>query len=451
MRLRLILSFILVVLVSIVSVALFARRGTVQEVQAFMYRGGMAGGEELVSILANYYQQNGSWQGVDALLDTPEMGNGMMGRGMMNRTMNQHLRIADANGRVVADTDSTSPSGKLTTTELDQALPIQTAQGQTIGYLLAENNQQPLLRRLNQVVLQAGLFAGGIALILALLLSYTLAKPVNQLTAAVKRMEKGDLSQRVPVSGGGELATLARGFNQMAGSLQRAEENRQAMTADIAHELRTPLSVQRAQLEALQDGVYPLTAENIQPLLDQNQVLVRLVEDLRTLALADAGELTLEKIPTDLTSLLETLMEQFRPVAEQRQIQMNLDTGRQGGYPKIVLDPGRVSQILGNVLNNALRYTPEGGQIWVSLDDQGREALIAIRDSGPGISAEALPHVFERFYRADRSRSRSDGGTGLGLAIARQLARAHGGDLTAENAPEGGAVFSLHLPIREQA
>jgi two-component system, OmpR family, sensor histidine kinase BaeS len=260
-------------------------------------------------------------------------------------------------------------------------------------------------------------------------------------------MTAGDLAQRVPVRGSDELATLARTFNSMAASLQGSEERRQAMTADIAHELRNPLSVQRAYLEALQDGIYPVTPENLQPVLDQNILLSRLVEDLRTLALADAGELKLEKTEVDVNSLVACVLERFKLLAENRRIVVSMNLEKTAGQsPKVWGDPLRLEQILSNLMSNALRYTPEGGSIAVGISPVQDRVEIGVHDSGPGIPQEALPHVFERFYRADRSRSRDEGGSGLGLAIARQLALAHGGELMAANDPRGGALFILRLP-----
>ena len=180
-------------------------------------------------------------------------------------------------------------------------------------------NSAQLLTRLTRSSLIGALIGTGLALLTALLLSYQLLKPVNQLTHAAASMAKGDLSQRVEAGEGDELSTLGRAFNQMAASLQRAEGNRRVMTADVAHELRTPIAVQRAHLEALQDGVYPLTAENLQPVLDQTEMLALLVDDLRTLALADAGELKLERGLVDMAELVESLLERFRPEADNHQ------------------------------------------------------------------------------------------------------------------------------------
>jgi two-component system sensor histidine kinase BaeS len=465
MRTRLLLSFTLVVLVSVIGVVVFARQGAASTVRAFMYRGSMVESDELVASLQDYYAQNGTWQGVDSLLGGLGRGQGQ-GQGMMHGPgmMNQRLRLADASGAVVADTQGAA-SGELTNAEKDAAIPIEVG-GRTVGYLSWQGgmaysaaDENFLVSRLTRAAVTAGLVAGGLSLLLALLLSYTLMRPVRELTLAARRLGERDLSQRVRVSGKDELAELALTFNRMADSLQQAQENRRALTADIAHELRTPLAVQRANLEALQDGVYPLTPENLAPVLEQNLLLTRLVDDLRTLALADAGQLTLERTPTDLVALVERMVERFQPQAAPRSIALRLDapSATSTEYPLLTVDPQRVEQILSNLLSNALRYTPDGGQIAIGFVLTGglsgvrtsgsskSSVQISVRDSGPGIPPEALPHVFERFYRVDRSRSRAEGGSGLGLAIARQLAEAHGGTLTAANHPQGGAVFTLSL------
>lgn len=466
MRARLLLSFALVALVSVIGVVVFARQGAANTVRTFMNRGSMVGSDELIAELQDYFAQNGSWQGVENLLGGAGRGQGAMhgqGQGMM---MGQRLRLADARSVIVADTSST-PTGKLTAAEKAAAVPLE-VDGRTVGYLYWQGgmaftaaDQTFLVSRLTRGAITAGLIAAGLSLLLALLLSYTLMRPVRELTRAARRLGEHDLSQRVRVSGNDELAELARTFNNMADSLQQAEDSRRALTADIAHELRTPLAVQRANLEALQDGVYPLTPDNLAPVLEQNLLLTRLVDDLRTLAMADAGQLTLERTPTDIYLLVQRVIERFQPQASARSIALRFDSARAVSELHLLLnvDPQRIEQILSNLLSNALRYTPDGGQIAVKIIDTlaGLDAAagsgtpggvqISVYDSGPGIPHEALPHVFERFYRVDRSRSRSEGGSGLGLAIARQLAEAHGGSLTVANHPQGGAVFILSLPI----
>jgi len=454
MRLRLFLSFIVVMLVSIATVSLIARLTTAREVNTFMFRGGMLGVERLAVELEAYYVANHTWQGIGRLFDNKmhmEPGSGMGMGGMMN----QRLRLADVQGIVVVDTGSTGSLGHLSPDELSRAIPLRTNRG-VVGYLLPETriafvlgDQVNLLRRLNRAAIPAVAVGGLVSLLLSVLLTYGLLRPVRELTRATQKMAAGDLSQRVTMRSDGELATLGAAFNQMAESLEKAEESRRAMTADIAHELRTPLAVQRAHLEALQDGVYPLNSENLEPILAQNHLLTRLVEDLRTLALADAGQLTLERVPVDFPALVQRTFSRFSPQAVAKQIRLSFDTSAvTQPLPPLNLDPARIEQILSNLLANALRYTPEGGQIDLSLAREEQTVRLAIHDSGPGIPPEALPHLFERFYRADRARNRAEGGSGLGLVIARQLAQAQGGTIAAANHPNGGAVFTLELPLK---
>ncbi|MEA3349390.1 MAG: ATP-binding protein [Chloroflexota bacterium] len=463
MRLRLILSFTLIVIITIASLAIIVRLNTAQTVRTFMFRGGIAGVENLVTELESYYKQHGTWQGSEKLLypdpietsmrKGPGQGQGQ-GIGTGNNTdglPKQHIRLLDAEGQVLFDDQSEQSSGKIDAPELEQAIPLQ-VDDQTVGYLLPERQlaftaiqEQTLLSQLNSASLTAALIAGGASLILALLLAYRLLLPIRDLTQAATYMAEGDLDQRVTVRGDDELATLGQTFNTMADSLQQAEERRRSLTADIAHELRTPLAVQRAHLEALQDGIYELVPENLRPIEEQNRTLVRLVEDLRTLALADAGQLTLERVSTNFSTLVQRAVDRFSPQAGARGINIKLSPSESDLM--FSLDPQRIEQILNNLLSNALRYTPEGGVIFVDLSKSDENIILSVRDTGAGIPESALPHIFERFYKADKSRSRAYSGTGLGLSIARKLAQAHGGDLTASNHPEGGAVFILRFDI----
>ena len=281
-----------------------------------------------------------------------------------------------------------------------------------------------------------------------MLLAYTVLRPVRDLTNAAESLASGQLSHRVKVSGDDELSSLGKAFNQMAESLQQAEQSRRDMTADIAHELRTPLAVQRANLEAIQDGIYPLTPESLEAILQQNHTLARLVEDLRTLALADAGQLNLNRSLNDLVALVENVIDRFQPQASARQVKLVFEPV-QRAIPLLSIDPIRIEQVITNLVSNALRYTPEEGTIQLSLSQQAGQVHLQVHDNGPGIGAKDLPHIFERFYRAGQSRSREEGGTGIGLAIARQLAEAHGGSLSASNHPQGGALFTLSLPAQD--
>lgn len=447
MRVRLILAFGLVALIPILAITIFARFGVARQVETYMTSGGMVGLDGLVSSLRDYYAAKQTWEGAESLLQTMH---GNQGRGM-GGMMAQRLRLVDADGKLVYDTAHLQAAGtQITARELTDAAIIRNLRGRIIGYLWAEGGMggnsgsgQRLVERLNKISLISGGVALAIAVILALLLGSWIANPLQKLEKAAIQMARGDLSQRVEVKGSDELAALGQSFNQMAQSLQESEMRRQAMTADIAHELRTPLAVQRAQLEAMQDGIYPLDASGLQVALDQNSTLTRLVEDLRILALADAKELRLEQAPVHLRLLATNVLARFEPAGLERSISFSLNAQED---PVVVGDPLRIEQILNNLLANALRYSPQGGSVEISIVTQDGNIALSVHDSGPGIPESALPHLFERFYRVDRSRSRDEGGTGLGLAIARQLAALMGGTLSAVNHPLGGAVFTLVLP-----
>ena len=446
------LSFSLVVLVAIFSMVIVVRRDANLQVRNFMFRGGMVGMESLVNSLEQYYKVNGSWAGADSLLAS---GRGM-GPGNSKgpfRMMDQRLRVADASGFVIVDSSGLTFRDKATPDELNQAIILQDQAGQKIGYLLILGgmpvqigDEIPLINRIGDAALQAGLIALVIALVLAIILAGQLLKPIQQLTQAAERMTAGERSQLVNVSGNDEMAKLGKSFNIMVDSLRKSEENRKAITADIAHELRTPLAVQRAHLEALQDGIYPLTTENLDPIIEQTELLSRLVEDLRTLALTDAGELKLDKTSIDVFDLVDGVVNQFI-LTLRKNVQLKLEKNKSSIHPVVLGDPDRLVQILTNLLSNALHYTPQNGVIVVSVVPETAQVKINIRDFGPGIRPEDLPNLFTRFYKVDRSQGQDEESTGLGLSIARGLAVAHGGDLAAANHPEGGADFTLTLPI----
>jgi two-component system, OmpR family, sensor histidine kinase BaeS len=452
MRTRLFLSFFLIVLVSVGSFVIIMAQSARREVGAFMLRGGMVSVHGLAASLEDFYQENSSWDGVEDMLFAHGITSGRRaGPGMGQGMMHQRLRLADRSGEVLFDTQERFPTGEFTRDEISRSVPIRSGFRQ-VGYLLPEGgvsfsavDQINLLDRLNSAAWTAGLLGAGLSLLLAVLLTYPILKPVHNLTRAAESMAHGDFSSRVPVGGDKDLAAVGKAFNNMAENLQKAEANRKALTADIAHELRTPLAVQRAHLEAIQDDVYPLSLESLEPILAQNVLLTRLVEDLRTLALAEAGQLSLDKKKVDLSSIAVEVVDLFTPAAAASQISLNF-TQPEKRLPLLELDPARIEQILSNLVTNALRYTPPGGVIDITLKQEAGAVFVTVADSGPGIPEHAIPYIFDRFYRADGSRSRDKGGSGLGLAIARKLAQAHGGDLSASNRPEGGAVFTLRLP-----
>ncbi len=458
MKLRLFLSMLLLVLVTVVSVAVFAMIGTAREVTRYMTRGGTMGLSEVVANLEDYYEANGNWQGVKEIVERAgaEDGPGRQGMGggggaPAPGNPNRHLILTNADGEIIFDNQPESGRTTLSEDDISKAIPIRVRFNRLVGYLYADNfanNQpgifKPLIQRLNIAAFRAGLIGVGIAIILSIVVGSWLLKPVTQLSAAVQSLGKGDLSARVKMKGGDELAQLGGTFNQMADSLQRAEQSRKNMTADIAHELRTPLAVQRASLEAMLDGVYPMQEENLQPILEQNILLTHMVDDLRLLALADAGELRLEKVETDLGRLIERVITRFRSQADRRKVRIQYQSMTDTTMMAHV-DPLRVEQIITNILSNALRFTPEDGIIQVATQLLPDKIALSIHDSGPGIPEESLQFVFDRFYRVDKGRVREEGGSGLGLAIARHLARAQNGDIKVRNHPNGGAEFIIEF------
>jgi signal transduction histidine kinase len=255
------------------------------------------------------------------------------------------------------------------------------------------------------------------------------------------------LEQQVPVSSRDELGDLARDFNQMAQALRLSEVQRRQMLADTAHDLRTPISVMRSHLEAMLDGVFEPTPENLAVVHEETLLLSRLVDDVRTLSLAEAGQLPLTMEEVNLVGLVQAVAAAFAPLAEADGIQMTVETIP---VPSTQGDPARLQQLLSNLLANALRYAPQGNadEPWVNitLASAGDSIQIAISDSGPGLSAEQQAQVFDRFWRSDAARNRNQGGSGLGLAIAQGIAHAHAGEITVDSVSGSGSTFTLVLP-----
>ena len=305
--------------------------------------------------------------------------------------------------------------------------------------------QQQALDRVNRAVIIGGAIALSAALGVGFVVFRGITRPVEQLTHAAQSVSGGDLSARVTIHSGDELAELGLTFNEMADSLQRGEQLRRDMTADVAHELRTPLAVIQSNLEAMLDGVYPLDSEHLASVLVQTKVLTRLVDDLRTLALAEAGQLALNRQPVDAGGLTAMVASAFRSRAAEKHVSIETDIAPD--MPQAPLDAQRIYQVLSNLIDNAIRYTPDGGRIVVGARRNGDPRLIlSVSDTGNGIPADDLPFIFERFYRADKSRARAEGGSGLGLAIAKSIVETHGGAISAESQIGRGTIVEVSLP-----
>jgi two-component system sensor histidine kinase BaeS len=289
------------------------------------------------------------------------------------------------------------------------------------------------------MVTVAGIAALGLVVLLGVGAARTIRAtvgPIDDLVDAAARIESGDYSARVPERGTPPMRGLARAFNGMSARLADMDTERRAFLADVAHELRTPLSVIEAQLAAIEDGVYPPDAAHLAPIHEQVRALERLIDDLRTVALAEAGALALVREPTDLADLADESVAAFRTP------EVTIDVAADHGLPLVSVDPARVRQILANLLSNAVRHTPPGGSVRVVLDRDGEWAVVSVVDSGSGIAPELLPRVFDRFAKGLGS-----SGSGLGLAIARDLVEAHGGQITAASTPAEGTTIRFTLPL----
>ena len=441
-------------LLGIALVAVSATFSTSREFGSFVFDDRR---EAFANYLADYYATNhNSWTGVELNpqpMPTPDptavAGESHFGRG--------GLTLADAAGRVVVAGDGFTVGEQLTAAQLATGEPI-TLNGARVGTLVpvpsAPGYGGPagtaFIDRINRALIWGALGAAVIALLIGVLLARALTRPLKALTQATHAVGQGDLGQTVAVRSGDEIGELSAAFNRMSADLARVSQLRKQMTADIAHDLRTPLSMILAHSEALRDGVLPPSVETYTLLHDEALRLNRMVEDLRTLSLADAGELPLSRRPTPPGALLEQAVAAQSVRAQQHAVALH--SAAQPGLPAVDTDPDRLAQVLGNLLDNALRHTPAGGTIdcTVARDTAQPAAPVTfcIADSGPGIAPEDLPHIFERFYRADKSRQRDNHGSGLGLAIARSIVEAHGGRIWAESGPaQPGTRVFVQVPV----
>ena len=444
-RLKLFGVLLAVIAVGVGVVFVLADRAVDRNFRTLSLELGTAHARDVQSVFEDYYAKRGSWAGVQPLLGDPA--NTMGGL--------HELVIADSERRVIATSVPSLRGTRIATDELRAGIELRTG-SRIVAFLVPvealdvlSGPERSFRSAVRRAILTAGMIAALVAMALAVLLVRQLTRPLGRLAAAAEHMAEGDLRQEVTVESRDEIGRLADSFNAMSRGLDRSEQLRRRLIADIAHELRNPLAVLKADLQALLDGVYPLTKAQIASLQDETLLLEHLVDDLRTLSLADAGELVLRREPTDLVATLRRFTASRHTIAQAKGVELDLDTPL---TPVIVsIDADRVRQVLTNLFTNAVRHTPQGGRITITAQEAGNEVRVAVADTGPGIAAAKLGDVFERFWRADQSRARETGGSGLGLAIAKQLIDAHGGRIHAENQPEGGARFVFTLPRAGEA
>jgi two-component system, OmpR family, sensor histidine kinase BaeS len=421
------------------------------------------------SLLVTYYTTNHSWRGVDAYIKqqiaktfpdiTPQPNgsapsgfpsDGPSPNGPFPRDWRNQFGLADANGIIQISIAPLYPLGQqISAATLAQGEAI-AIDGQTVGTILTAPRPPNLspeeaayLQRVNIALALASAGAFLVALLMGLLLARTLTQPLRALTQAAHRMAAGDLEQEVTSSSQDEIGELAAAFNQMSRAVAQANLARRQMAVDVAHELRTPLTVVSGYIESMRDGVLAPSQERLAVIYSEIEHLQRLVEDLRILSQADAGELKVHKITMPPKEFLRQIQATFEQLALQKGIAMALDA--QTDLAPIAMDETRMEQVVSNLISNALRHTPPQGQITLGAQETKTELVLSVTDTGTGIAPKDLPHIFDRFYRAD------DGGsTGLGLAIARALVAAHGGTIEAESTPDIGTVIRIHLPRFEQ-
>ncbi len=444
---KLIGAFAVIILLGGATAYYLSERSVREGFQNFSLQSGIIHAYQLQQPFADYYQRVGSWRGVENLF--AEMGPGMMQSPAM-LVYHYNLILADEDGTVLLAPDPRLLGQRLSEEALIAGVPINAA-GQRVGTLLSaslENAFNPLeqtfLGSISRSILVASLTAALAALVVGALLLRQLTQPLRRLVQATEQIASGDKGPRLPVHSKDELGQLSAAFNRMAERLEKSEKLRRQMIADIAHELRTPLTVLQGNLQAIREGVFEVTPETIASIHDESLLLTRLVNDLRELSLAEAGELSLKKQPTDLSELTRRIAANFQPQLDERHVKLLIELPER--LPPIEIDADRIGQVLLNLLSNAQRHTPAEGKITVAVKEAPSELQISITDTGPGIAPEDLPYVFERFWRADKSRSRQSGGSGLGLAIAKQLVEAHGGKIWAQSQPGQGTTFTFTLP-----
>jgi signal transduction histidine kinase len=474
--LKLLGTFLLVIAIGSLVIYFLTSRATQNAFNLYTTRSGQVWAQRLAPVLADFYTRNGSWQGVDAILqqDFTASGNmmgGGQGRGMgpgrspagtgMMGALGQRLILVDVQGKVIGDTENTLGGQIFTQSQLSNGTAI-IVNDQQVGTLIVTPNDiissgtpaGQFLSSVNQAILSSAVIAGVIALALGTVLFFQITSPLRQLSRAAAAITRGDLSQQVTIHSRDELGELGQVFNSMAKSLADAELQRQHLVADVAHELRTPLTAIQGTLEGIQDGVLPMDHEQLNALHAETMLLNRLVGDLRLLSLADAGQLQLDQQAVDPTKLLSEAVERMRPQTDMKAIR--LESNFAENLPTILVDSDRITQVMNNLVGNAIRYTPEGGTIRVeaAMSKSTDSLQVSVTDTGSGIPPEDLPSVFNRFYRADRSRSRASGGSGLGLAIVKQFVEAHGGSVEAQSPvvqdglpPRQGTRITFSLPI----
>lgn len=436
-RWKLLVGFFLIVAVVIGTVALVANRSATQEFDRYITQDQALKYQRLSLMLSSYYEQTGSWEGVQELIDK------------ISKTYQNRIVLTNDEGSVVADT-----AGDLANNAYEDVLNQKIATlgeaDKPSGFLYLKDRKRSELEKIflssvNYSITLAAIISVLAAILLTVLYARRTLKPIKDITSAAERIESGNLDQEVRVKSRDEVGKLASAFNSMAAELKKQERLRKNMVSDVAHELRSPLTKIHGYLKAIKEGTIETNEKAIDSLYRNSKLLKRLVEDLHDLAMAEAGKLNLEKQPILLDDIISRAVESIHLRLEKENLELNI-----GSNGKILLnvDPDRIHQVLQNLLENAIFHSPEGGTIQLDTERSDEQVEISISDEGEGIPREDLPYVFDRFYRVDRSRSRTTGGTGLGLTISKELVEAHGGGIDVKSEEGEGTTFTVTLPYK---
>jgi len=445
LTLKLILAFLAVGLIGTAFIALFTWTGTEREFGQLEFDRWQSG---FVDQLTDYYAVNESWTGIEEVF--PMMGLGSGPKAHWGPRMGSPVLLLDDSGKVLIPGQGFEVGDQVSPQTTKMGIPIE-LDGKEVGRVIAGRDAllvspagEAFLSRVNRVLILGTVGGAIVALLLGIILARTFTGPLRELTTATRAVAAGDFEQQVPIRSRDEIGELTEAFNQMNANLVRARDLRRQMTADIAHELRTPLSVILSHTEAIKDGIFEASEETFQIIHDETIRLSTMVEDLRTLSLAETGELSITPRKVRPQELLKQTVSAHSPRAQQKKIELKLLPTED--LPEIEVDPDRMAQVFGNLMDNALRYTPPGGSITLSAIRSTGGVELCVKDDGPGIEPEELAHIFDRFYRVDKSRQRDEGGSGLGLAIAKSIVEQHQGQIRVESIPGDGVMFTLEFP-----
>jgi signal transduction histidine kinase len=433
------MAFALIILVAVGAIYLFVSHTAVIEIGRFGERSEQARFGRVAFELNRYYREHGDWEGIQPYVE------------QWGSLYERRIILTDSSGVVVADSQEELLGQQYLPDTPGMRFPPPW-EGDSVGILYISPESSAvfpsplsLSHAISRFLLWGALLAAAVAFLITYFLSRRISAPVKALTLAARQLGQGDLSQRVQSKEKGEVGELARAFNSMAESLERNEQLRRNMIADIAHELRTPLSNLKGYLEAIADGMVKPDSDTICSLDGEANLLSRLVDDLQELSLAEASELKLDYQMEDIIKLLKRTVAVRQTQATVKGVSLSVDLPKK--LPLMNVDTHRISQVLLNLIDNAITHTSKGGIITIAARKLDNWLEISVKDTGEGILAKDLPNVFERFYRVDKSRARVTGGAGLGLAIAKSLVEAHGGRVEVQSEEGKGSRFSFTLPI----